>query len=401
MIKNLTIIKRDGRLKDFSEERIKEAIHKAYLEVSNENAFGIEYGNLLYPMIMNEIEQITSDKIEVEKLQDIVVGCLSKVNKKVGVAYQEYRGKRTRERKHPIDKIILDLMENKNDFLAKENANKRPELASTQRDLMAGTISRHLARQMIPKEIMEAHDNGIIKIHDLDYFINPISNCELLPIDDMFANGTVINEKMIETPKSLQTAMTLTTQIVVQVTSNTYGGCTISLSHLAPYVRVSKNKIKQLLLEEDKATNTYHTEEQINTIVNMRLKKEIKDSVQTFNYQINTMSGQNGQTAFLSVFIYLNENKEYQEEIAMLAEEFFKQRITGIKNEHGICATQTFPKMLFVLDENNIYPQSKYYWLLQLAMECTSKRQSPDYQSAKIMKEIYGDVFPCINKICA
>lgn len=401
MIKNLTIIKRDGRLKDFSEERIKEAIHKAYLEVSNENAFGIEYGNLLYPMIMNEIAKITDDKIEVEKLQDIVVSCLDKINKKVGHAYQEYRGKRTRERKHPIDKIILDLMENKNDFLAKENANKRPELASTQRDLMAGTISRHLARQMIPKEIMEAHDNGIIKIHDLDYFINPISNCELLPIDDMFANGTVINEKMIETPKSLQTAMTLTTQIVVQVTSNTYGGCTISLSHLAPYVRVSKNKIKQLLLEEDKATNTYHTEEQINTIVNMRLKKEIKDSVQTFNYQINTMSGQNGQTAFLSVFIYLNENKEYQEEIAMLAEEFFKQRITGIKNEHGICATQTFPKMLFVLDENNIYPQSKYYWLLQLSMECTAKRQSPDYQSAKIMKEIYGDVFPCINKICA
>lgn len=397
MTKNLTIIKRDGRLKDFSEERIKEAIHKAYLEVSNENAFGIEYRNLLYPMIMNEIAKITDDKIEVEKLQDIVVSCLDKINKKVGQAYQEYRDKRTRERKHPIDKIILDLMENKNDFLAKENANKRPELASTQRDLMAGTISRHLARQMIPKEIMEAHDNGIIKIHDLDYFINPISNCELLPIDDMFANGTVINEKMIETPKSLQTAMTLTTQIVVQVTSNTYGGCTISLSHLAPYVRVSKNKIKQLLLEEDKATNTYHTEEQINTIVNMRLKKEIKDSVQTFNYQINTMSGQNGQTAFLSVFIYLNEDTEYTEEIAMLAEEFFKQRITGIKNEHGICATQTFPKMLFVLDENNIYPQSKYHWLLQLAMECTSKRQSPDYQSARIMKEVYGGVFPCMG----
>ena len=395
------VIKRDGRKKEFLWDRIKQAIKNAYVEVyKNEDKFKEEY-NFLQPMIENELYKLGKEEVEVEEIQDVVVSNLIKVNKHVGDSYQKYREKRTLERSHPIDKIILELIQNKNEFLAKENSNKQPELASTQRDLMAGTISRHLSRKILPENIVKAMDEGLLKMHDADYLINPITNCELLNLEDMFQNGTVINGKMIETPKSLQTAMTLATQIVVQTTSNTYGGCSISLSHIAPFVRVSKNKIKEKVLLENKINNKIETEEEVNNIVKLRLDDEIKSAVQTLNYQINTMSGQNGQTAFLSVFIYLNENKEYTEELALLAKEIFKQRIEGMKDEHGIKTTQTFPKLLYVLDENNIHKDSEYYWLTKLAMQSTALRQAPDYQSAKVMKELYGDVFPCINKACA
>lgn len=396
----MKVVKRDGRLKEYSWDRVKEAIHSAYLEVENEDKFKEEY-IFLEPMIKNEISKLNKYEINVEEIQDIIILVLKKINKKVAKAYKDYREKRTFQRKHPIDKQILDLLDNKDEFLAKENSNKRPELVSTQRDLMAGTLSRHLFRKKLPKDLVKAWDEGIFKPHDADYAVNPITNCELVPLNTLFEKGTVINEKMIETPKSLQTAMTLATQIVVQVTSQTYGGCSISLSHLAPYVRKSKEKYIQLVKEESKLINKLYTDKEIETIANVRLKKEIKDSIQTLNYQINTMSGQNGQTAFLSVFIYLNENLEYTEELVMLAEELLKQRIEGMKDENGKKTTQTFPKILYVLDENNIYPQSKYYWLTKLSAKCTSLRQSPDYQSAKIMREIYGDVFPCINKACA
>ena len=401
MLENLTVVKRDNRKKPFSMVYIKEAIHKAYKDtLKAEEDFKYDY-ILLEPMIEKDIENLGVDEIEVETIQDIVISNLNKVCKIVAKSYQEYRDERNKQRKHPIDKQILDLLENKDEFLAKENSNKRPELVSTQRDLMAGTISRHLIRQKLPKNILKAWDEGLFKFHDADYAINPITNCELVPLDDLFENGTVINEKMIETPQSLQTAMTLATQIVVQVTSQTYGGCSISLSHLAPYVRKSKEKYIKLVRKEGLETKINYSEEQILKIADMRLKKEIKDSVQTLNYQINTMNGQNGQTAFLSVFIYLNENIEYREELIMLAEEIFKQRIEGMKDEKGFTTTQTFPKLLYVLDENNVHPQSEYFWLTQLAMKCTALRQAPDYISAKIMKELYGDVFPCINKTCA
>ena len=397
---NKTVIKRDGREKEFSFDRIQMAINNAYKEVSDEATFKEDF-NFLKPMIEEQINKINDDTITIEQIQDIVVECLFKVNTDVAESYKAYRRWRDTEREHPIDIQIMELLENKNEFLAKENSNKRPELASTQRDLMAGTLSRHLARKQFPKNILKAWDMGLLKIHDADYLINPITNCELVPLDDLFAKGTVINGKMIETPKSLQTAMTLATQIVVQVTSQTYGGCSISLSHLAPYVRKSKDKYIELVRQEGIDIGINYTEDQILKIADIRLKKEIKDAVQTLNYQINTMSGQNGQTAFLSVFIYLNENIEYREELILLAEEIFKQRIVGMKDEKGFTTTQTFPKLLYVLDENNVYPQSKYFWLTQLAMKCTAIRQSPDYQSAKVMKKIYGDVFPCINKTCA
>lgn len=397
---NKTVIKRDGREKEFSFDRIQTAINNAYKEVSDEATFKEDF-NFLKPMIEEQINKINDNTITIEQIQDIVVECLFRVNTAVAESYKAYRRWRDSEREHPIDTQIMELLENKNEFLAKENSNKRPELVSTQRDLMAGTLSRHLARKQFPKHILKAWDMGLFKVHDADYLINPITNCELVPLDDLFAKGTVINGKMIETPKSLQTAMTLATQIVVQVTSQTYGGCSISLSHLAPYVRKSKDKYIELVRQEGLEIGVDYTENQILKIANTRLKKEIKDSVQTLNYQINTMSGQNGQTAFLSVFMYLNENIEYREELVLLIEEIFKQRIVGMKDEKGFTTTQTFPKLLYVLDKNNVHPQSKYFWLTQLAMKCTAIRQSPDYQSAKVMKETYGDVFPCINKTCA
>lgn len=392
------IIKRDGRLKDFHFVKISDAIRAAYVDVyKNEERYLKECNDILSE-INNCLKDIDKESIKIEEVQDLVVSSLKKYNNEIAIAYQEYREERNELRQHPIDKTILELIQNKNDFLAKENANKRPELASTQRDLMAGTVSRHLARKMIPRKIMKAHDAGIIKNHDLDYYANPINNCCLLDLKDMFKNGTVINNKMIETPKSLKTAATLATQIIVQVTSNQYGGCSISLTHLAPFVRVAHKKhIRDVRLEGELAEIEY-TEEQIEKIAKSRLKNEIKDSVQTINYQVNTMNGQNGQTSFLTIFIYLNEeNGEYAEEIAMLAEEIFKQRLKGMKDEYGRCTTQTFPKLIFVLDENNIWPQSKYHWLLQLAMKCTAKRQSPDYESAKILKEVYGDVLTCMG----
>ena len=397
-----TVKKRDGREKEFDFNRIMTAVKSAYKEVYDDDYEKVYEKDIacLVPMIETDM-QLMDKVVDVETIQDIVVEDLELVNRDVAIAYEDYRKKRAMERNHPIDKQMLDLLENKDEFLAKENSNKRPELVSTQRDLMAGTISRHLIRQKLPKNILKAWDEGLFKFHDADYAINPITNCELVPLDDLFENGTVINEKMIETPQSLQTAMTLATQIVVQVTSQTYGGCSISLSHLAPYVRKSKEKYIKLVRKEGLETKINYSEEQILKIADMRLKKEIKDSVQTLNYQINTMNGQNGQTAFLSVFIYLNENIEYREELIMLAEEIFKQRIEGMKDEKGFTTTQTFPKLLYVLDENNVHPQSEYFWLTQLAMKCTALRQAPDYISAKIMKELYGDVFPCINKTCA
>lgn len=390
----IKIIKRDGRQKDFEWLRIKQAIKNAYLDVSNYDTFKEQY-NFIQPLIENKINELNKDEINVEEIQDIVIESVSKVNKEVAKGYQEYREKRSLEREHPIDKQALELLEGTNDYLSKENANKNSTLISTQRDLTAGLVSKSLAlRYKIPKFIVDAHNEGIIKLHDLDYFSNPMTNCCNIPLDDLFTNGTVINDQMIETPKSLSTAMTLATQIITQVTSFQYGGCTISLSHIAPYVRVSKEKFRKLVIEESEEIGIKYTNNQIDKIVNKRLKKEIKDSVQTFNYQISTMNSTNGQSPFVTVFIYLNENPEYKKEVSLLAEEFFRQRIQGMKNDKGFYVTQTFPKILFTLDEDNIHKDSEYYWLLKLSMLSTAKRMCPDYISSKKMKQLYGDVFP-------
>ena len=293
-----TVIKRDGRRKEFNSKFIDIAISKAEEEVKGISS---DLGIRVASLIEDYLDENSIEEISIEQIQDLVVEYLNQEDKDVAKAYNNYREKRTRERKHPIDKQILELLEGENEFLAKENANKNSTLVSTQRDLMAGTISRDLSlRYKIPKYLVDAHNEGLIKLHDLDYFLNPESNCCLIPLDELFTNGTVINNVKIVTPKSLMTAMTLATQIITQVTSYQYGGCTISLSHIAPYVRISKNKYINMVRQEGLDNNINYTEQQIESIANSRLKKEIKDGVQTFNYQINTMNSSNGRLAVYS-----------------------------------------------------------------------------------------------------
>ena len=290
------VTKRNGKRKPYDKRFIQIAIGKAEKELYGKES---DLSITVADEVTNYIVTHNIKVISVKQIEDKLLEILKKKNKTdVAKAYEKYRDKRESQRKHLIDKQILDLIDGSNEFLAKENANKNSTLVSTQRDLMAGTISRNLSlRFKIPQFLVEAHNEGLIKLHDLDYFLNPMSNCCLIPLDDLFTNGTVINNVKITTPKSLMTAMTLATQIITQVTSHQYGGCTISLSHLAPYVRVSFNKYKRLVREEEQEEGNNCSEAEIERRANRRLKKEIKDSVQTFNYQINTMNSSNGRLA--------------------------------------------------------------------------------------------------------
>lgn len=393
----INVIKRDGRLKDFDYRRISDAIDKAYLEV-----YGHKCGIDLEDDITDEIMVLAEDNgaISVEEIQDIVVGVLMEEDSKVGEAYESYRKERESNRSINSDlyKSILGLVDQTNIDVMTENANKQSQLASTQRDLIAGEVSKYIAlNYMIPKHIRNAIDKGWIKMHDLDYFLQPITNCELVNLKDMLDNGTVINKKTIRKPKSLKTAVTLATQIAVQVSSSTYGGQTMSLSHLAPYVRISKEKYIKKYQDKNNIMGNKLTDEDIEFLAMCDLKDEIKDSVQTFNYQLSTMNSTNGQSPFLSLCMYIDEDPEYAEETAMLIEEFLNQRIEGMENEFGIKATQTFPKLLYFLDENNIHKDSKYYYLTKLAIKATAKRMNPDYISVKRMKEDIGFAFPCMG----
>ena len=388
------IRKRDGRIKPFNGSRIYNAIQAAYKEVHGKtiSIYDPEFTDVCN-IIYDRIELLHDDVVKVETIQDIVIEELYKWDKDVAFAYSEYREERTRYRDSTNEMLegITGLVNLTNTEVLTENSNKQSQLISTQRDLIAGEVSKHIAKtSMIPKYLMDANDKGMIKIHDLDYYLQPSYNCELLNIDDMLQNGTVINGKKIDKPKSLRTAMTLVTQIAAQVSSCTYGGQTITLSHIAPFVRVSKEKIEK----------KYHamalpvTEDRLNELILQELKDEIKDSVQTFNYQVSTLMTTNGQSPFISVAMYISENPEYEEETVLLIEEFLKQRIAGMKNEYDVVATQTFPKLLYFLDENNTYEGSKYFWLTELAVKSTSIRMNPDFISVKKMKEIVGYAFP-------
>lgn len=389
----MIVIKRNGNVTSFDKDKITSAIRKAMVEC-NEDVRNAE-------KVSNEVVQrLDGEYINIEDIQDEVENCLMQLGfKDCAKAYILYRNERTRKRnEHPLDEAILGLIDMTNTEVLTENSNKQSQLASTQRDLIAGEVSKYISKnRLIPKDIVEAHDKGLIHLHDVDYFLQDITNCELVPLDDMFENGTVINKKMISKPKSLRTATTLATQIAAQISSFTYGGQTMSLSHLAPYVRISKNKIKSQVIQERLDNNLNYTDEQINSIANARLKDEIKDSVQTFNYQLSTLNSTNGQSPFLSLAMYINENPEYEEETAMLIEEFLKQRIEGMENEFGVKATQTFPKLLFFLDEDNMHPDSKYYYLKELAIKSVSLRMNPDFISVKVMKKIHGYAFPCMG----
>ena len=386
-----SIKKRDGRTKPFDKKRIEKAVESACDEYYTNKQRPYLY--LALENIYNHINELNDDPIDVETIQDIVVAELYKVDEGLADCYETYRIKRSiyRNSKNELVDAVSGLLDFTNQEVLTENANKQAQLVSTQRDLMAGEVSKYISKtKLIPQHLIKAHENGEIKIHDLDYYLNSTYNCELINLEDMLQNGTVINKKQIEKPKSLRTAMTIVTQIAAQVASCTYGGQTVTLSHIAPFVRISKEKITK----KYKAMGLPISKEHLDILIEKELQDEIKDSVQTFNYQVSTLMTTNGQSPFISVCMYISENPEYEKETVMLIEEFLKQRIAGMKNEYGVVATQTFPKLLYFLDENNTYPGSEYYWLTELAAKSTALRMNPDIVSVKKMKEIHGYAFP-------
>lgn len=391
------VIKRNGKKVKFDKEKIINAIEKAFLEVDGEV---VDKSHQKAKEIAEYIE--SQDKsLSVEEIQDIVEDKLMASNRKdVARAYVRYRYKKEVLRKeNTTDKSVFELLSGTSEYWNNENANKNARSVTTQRDYLAGITSTDITRRfLLDKDIVEAHDAGIIHFHDADYFAqNVLHNCELINLNDMLQNGTVVNGVMIEKPHRLITAATIATQIILAVTSSSYGGCTISLTHLAPFVRDSYNKYYKKYIDNGIDEETAKKLSDIDT------KKEIADAVQTFNYQVNSMTNTNGQAPFLSVCMYLGETDEYKEELAMLIEEFLKQRMLGFKNEKGVYITPAFPKLLYVLEEDNIYPDSKYYYLTELAAKCTAKRMVPDYISEKVMlankidAKGEGNCYPCMG----
>ena len=393
----MKVIKRDGHVVDFCPDKIEAAIEKANASVTEEKRVSpIQIRN-----IIKYIESLDKKRILVEDIQDIIEVKLMSIGKyEIAKKYITYRYKRELVRKsNTTDQTIKELIEGQSEYWNTENSNKNARVVTTQRDYIAGITSTDITKRfLLPMDIVEAHESGIIHFHDADYFAqNALHNCNLINLEDMLQNGTNINGVMIEKPHRFLTAMTIATQIITCVASSQYGGTTISLAHLAPFVRQSKEyyikRYRNRGLSEDLVIK-YALED---------LKKEITDGVQTFQYQINSMTTTNGQAPFLSVNMYLGEAKEYKEELALLIEETLKQRIIGMKNEKGVYITPAFPKLLYVLEEDNIHKDSKYYYLTELAAKCTAKRMVPDYISEKIMKELKidkngnGNCYPCMG----
>ena len=393
----MKIVKRDGHIVDYDPSKIKTAIKKANVEVRpRERATETEIEE-----IIKYIEELNKKRILVEDIQDIIEEKLMEFDKyQLAKKYITYRYTRELVRKaNTTDQTIKELIDGENEYWNTENSNKNATVVTTQRDYLAGITSTDITRRfLLPEDVVKAHDEGIIHFHDADYFAqNALHNCELINLDDMLQNGTVINGVMIEKPHRFITAATIATQIILAVTSSSYGGATVSVSHLAPFARASYEKY----YKKYKSRNL--SEDQCKKFAKEDTRKEIEDGVQTFNYQVNSMTNTNGQAPFLSVCLYLGESEEYKEEIAMITEEFLKQRILGFKNEKGVYITPAFPKLLYVLEEDNIHENSKYWYLTKLAAECTAKRLVPDYISEKVMKELkkneYGDgeCYPCMG----
>lgn len=394
----MKVIKRSGQEVDFNSSKIEIAINKANDQIENKR-------QRLNKKTIQEITQEISDKYikgrrtkTVEDIQDEIEKKLIEHNAyAVAKEFITYRYKRGLSRtSNTTDEIIMSLVECDNEEVKQENSNKNPTIGSTQRDYIAGEVSRDLTnRLLLPKEVVEAHKNGIIHFHDSDYFIQHLFNCCLINLEDMLQNGTVISGTMIEKPHSFSTACNIATQIIAQVASNQYGGQTVSLAHLAPFVEVSRQKIRKDV--EYEICVSGGNLENIDKIVEKRVREEIKKGVQTIQYQVVTLMTTNGQAPFLSVFMYLNEakNEREKEDLAMIIEEMLNQRIQGVKNEKGAYITIAFPKLLYVLEEDNCKEDTKYWYLTQLAAKCTAKRMVPDYISEKIMKENkinqYGD----------
>ena len=393
----MKVIKRDGHIVDYSPDKIENAISKANAEVAEED----KVSETQIRNIIKYIEGLKKKRMLVEDIQDIIEMRLMALGK-YALAKQYITYRYTRElvrRSNTTDLSIKELINGESEYWNTENSNKNATVVTTQRDYLAGITSTDITRRfLLPEDIVKAHDEGIIHFHDADYFAqNALHNCELINLDDMLQNGTIINEVMIEKPHRFITAATIATQIILAVSSSSYGGATISLTHLAPFVRSSyeayikkykKAKLSKELCEKLAMQDT---------------KKEIESGVQTFNYQVNSMTNTNGQAPFLSVCMYLGETDEYKDELAMIIEEFLNQRILGFKNEKGVYITPAFPKLLYVLEEDNMNPKGKYYYLTKLAAKCTAKRMVPDYISEKIMKEYKknekgdGECYPCMG----
>ena len=390
----MNVIKRDGRKVKFDTEKIKNAISRSFISVdqsiTDEDA---ELVNKITDGISQFIVKNNKD-LSVEDIQDLVEKRLmSSKRKDVARAYITYRNERTRLRGNTTDVDVEEIVNGESEYWNDENSNKNPQVVTTQRDYLAGVTSTDITmRKLLPQDIVEAHQEGIIHFHDADYFAQlSLHNCCLINLDDMLQNGTVINGVMIDKPHRFITACTIATQIILGVSSSQYGGATITLTHLAPFVRDSYN------IYLSKYKNRGLSDEQAKTFADEDIKKEIEDGVQTFNYQVNSMTNTNGQAPFLSVNMYLGETDEYKSELALIIEEFLNQRIKGFKNEKGAWITPAFPKLLYVLEEDNIHPNSKYYYLTELSAKCTAKRLVPDYISEKVMKELKGDTYPCMG----
>ncbi len=396
------VIKRNGEEVDFDLDKIVNAIYAANKEVDRLHQLNDYQVQAVADNIAKQIE-IMTHAIHVEDIQDMVeTGIMEMRGYEVAQKYVRYRYKREMARKsNTTDDGILALIDHLNEEVNQENSNKNPVINSTQRDYMAGEVSKDLTKRMLlPEDIVEAHEQGIIHFHDSDYFAQREHNCDLINLEDMLQNGTVISETLIEKPHSFFTACNVTTQIVAQVASNQYGGQSFTLSHIAPFVDVSRKKLREQVVEERTECGEPLDDAIIDRITEKRLRAEIKSGIQTIQYQLITLMTCNGQAPFVTMFMYLDEVPEGQtrDDLALIIQEVLEQRIVGVKNEKGIWITPAFPKLIYVLDEDNITEDSKYWYLTELAAKCTAKRMVPDYISAKVMRELKnGDVYPCMG----
>ena len=397
----MKIIKRNGAEAQFDSSKIEMAITKANLAAEEK-----------YRMTPLQIQRITEHVViacekmgrspSVEEVQDLVEKSIMAHGAfEVAKEYITYRYIRSLARQsNTTDDRILSLIESNNEEVKQENANKNPTINAVQRDYMAGEVSKDITnRILLPKEVVDAHNQGIIHFHDSDYFAQHMHNCDLVNLDDMLQNGTVISGTMIEKPHSFSTACNIATQIIAQVASNQYGGQSISLTHLAPFVQVSREKIRKAVEKEVAAFGVKPDEETVSKVVEDRLREEVRRGVQTIQYQVVTLMTTNGQAPFITVFMYLNEarNEQEKKDLAMIIEETLRQRYEGVKNEKGIWITPAFPKLIYVLEEDNVREGTPYWYLTRLAAECTAKRMVPDYISEKKMLELKGDVYVCMG----
>lgn len=401
------IIKRNGTEVDFDVSKIINAILRANDEVDVTDQLSFAQVTQIAQNIENKADKMHR-ALHVEEVQDMVEeGIVKEGAAELTRTYIRYRYKRELLRKqNSTDEQILSLIECNNEEVKQENSNKNPTIVSTQRDYMAGEVSKDISRRLLlPKDIVNAHDKGIIHMHDMDYHSQHMHNCDLVNLEDMLQNGTVISGTMIEKPHSFATACNIATQIIAQVASSQYGGQTITLTHLAPFVQVSRERTKNRIREEFAAIHKEITEEEIDTLTEIRVKEEVKRGVQTIQYQVVTLMTTNGQAPFISVFMYLGETNDEQtkKDLAMIIEEVLKQRIQGVKNEAGVWITPAFPKLLYVLEEDNVREDSPYFYLTELAAKCTAKRMVPDYISEKKMLELKvdkngdGQCYPCMG----